>query len=341
MKAVVGLLLGLLLAGCSSSSPTQDASTSATGPPLHGAISNATAPIAPVRLTWNLDTSYGLVAANVTSGQIAISGGSDPTHERDLLRFTGQPVATAVWMSNFTVHLIFETSQAWTGDLQDFGGVEVWFGYDLPDDAAAAPSFPVNGQARVALQQAGTRFDVRINDTALTPGGVGIPAGARPVFLVAVQGSQSAAAPLYLDVGGDKNSHVHPVVAPWNRTTNSILAGPHQEGSLGPGVAVGGGSASSSPPIPILVPADARGMVVVVSANGTNGVPTDLDLQLLDASGAFLAESNSPYEREALRFYDPNLNATGRTFMAVVDDGSGLPAHYYLQVFFLVQPSRT
>ncbi len=291
---------------------------------------NGTVDVPPQRLTWNLDKGFTLVPANVTAGHISLTGATDPSHGRDLLRFTGEATTAPLWLSNFTVHLIFETATPWT-DAQ--GGVEFWFGYDIPDDAEAAPSFPVNGGLDVGLQQAGTRFDVRINDTALSPGGVGLPAGVRPIFLVAVRGTQSAAAPLLLDVGGDKNSHVHPVVAPWNRTAAALVAGPQASGTLVP--AMLGAGPGASPAIALALPDSASGFVAVVRANGTNGAPVDLDVVVLDAAGLFVAQSNSPYEREAIRFYAANLNATGRSLSLQVVDGSTTPAQYWLQVFYL------
>jgi len=331
MRCALLLVFVLALSGCTSSPSPGDAPSSSTSGPTTSHPANHTAPAPPQRLTWNLDKDFGLHAENVTAGQIALTGATDPSHGRDLLRFVGPPATSATWLSNFTVHLIFEAATPWTGGV---GGVEVWFGYEIPSDPNAAPSFPVNGGADLGLQQGGTRFDVRLNETNFTPGGVGIPAGAQPVFLVAVTGTQSAAAPLMLDVGGDKNSHVHPVVAPWNRTARAIVPGPHEAGTFTAG-SVPGVMGSRTIPLAVTLPDAADGWIVVVQANNTNSLPTDLDVQVLDGAGAVLAESNSPYAHEALRLYGPNVNATGRALFVRVEDASTTPTAYWLQVFFL------
>ncbi len=325
MRRGLALLIGMLaLAGCLSPSHAGgQPSPSADGGSSPVALArNATAP-APQLLTWYLGPSLSMGPANETDGRIALTGGADPGHLRDLLRFHGDPVATPLWVSNFTLHLIFDIEAApW----QPGDPIEAWFGYE--DDGFA--TFPVTGRGPVLSQQsAGTRLDVRINETAVFPGGIGLPAGATPVFLFAVQGSHSPAAPLYLHVGGSAASHVHPVVEPWAQPAAAAASLSTATGSLLPDAVPAPGSVS--PIQPVSLPAGAVGVQAFATAT-TPGLPSDLDLQVVDRDGRFLGESNGPMASEGLRLYAANLAALPMGFgLQVVDAGKG-PAQFALQV---------
>lgn len=326
-RAAALALALLLLAGCSGVGPEPPQQATSSPPPTRLAAATITAvPDAPRLLTWFLDSGLGMGPANATASRIALSGGSDPTHGRDVVQFSAAPLATPLWLSNFTVHLILDSDVPWT-DGQD--NIQFWFGYDGVDDV---PTFAVQGDAApLGLQPQATRFDVRINDTTLPPGGLGIPAGARPIFWVGVPGTQTPATPLYLYVGGERPSHVHPTVAPWSEPAVRAVALAQAAGTLLPDLLP---TTMARVLVPVSLPADAVGFVAVVRSNSTQ--PADFDLQVLDAAGNFLAESNGPVAAEELRFYAANVAAVAAGFQIEVVNAGRLPADFWLRVDALV-----
>ncbi|HEV8360562.1 MAG TPA: hypothetical protein VGR28_08925 [Candidatus Thermoplasmatota archaeon] len=315
MRAAAGLALALALvaAGCTAPAappanapapakpPAAPAGNATAGEPAPHAASNATAL---QNLTWYLDAQAHMGPAVPGEARLALTGGSDPSHARDLLSFTADAVVVPQRVLNFTVHLIFDSAQAWR---QPAGGIETWFGYD-------GLAFPIQAVADPLPEQApNAAFDVRINAT-LMAGGVLLPAGATPTFLVALPGTQNPAAPLFLHIGGTNASHIHPRSVHWSmpRLTTQQLA--ELSGALTPDAGPG---PSASEPIAVELPPGALGFVATVTP-GSSG-PFDFDVEVRDGSGRFVAESNGPSGSDQLALHAFNLDAlpAGLTVRAV------------------------